>query len=127
MMCCIIEEPMVDKTRSSSFKNTAADLKTARIDNDEGIPVKAAMGRDNRRGEAVVLMDRRQERLEATQAQLRSEPAPPTQSLAAPGAIGEHIGRELRGMYEDVVSQPVPDRFLELLNKLESGTILSKE
>ena len=107
---------MVDKTRSSSFKNTAADLKTARIDNDEGIPVK----------EAVVLMDRRQERREATQAQLRSEPAPPTQSLAAPGAIGEHIGRELRGMYEDVVSQPVPDRFLELLNKLESGTILSK-
>ena len=88
--------------------------------------MKAAMGRDNRRGEAVVLMDRRQERLEATQAQLRSEPAPPTQSLAAPGAIGEHIGRELRGIMK-MLSRPVPDRFLELLNKLESGTILSKE
>ncbi|MGA8172429.1 MAG: NepR family anti-sigma factor [Methylocystis sp.] len=47
---------------------------------------------------------------------------------AAPAALlGEHIGRELRGLYEDIVAQPVPERFLELLNKLESGTISPKE
>lgn len=29
------------------------------------------------------------------------------------------LGRELKAMYEEVVSEPVPDRFLELLKKLE--------
>lgn len=37
--------------------------------------------------------------------------------------IGEQIGEHLRGLYDDVLSQPVPDRFLELLNKLEMGPI----
>ena len=35
--------------------------------------------------------------------------------------IGEQIGKELRGLYADVVSQPVPDRFLDLLKRLETG------
>jgi hypothetical protein len=39
--------------------------------------------------------------------------------------IGQQIGRELRGLYADVVSQPVPDRFLDLLNRLETGAIPS--
>jgi hypothetical protein len=39
--------------------------------------------------------------------------------------IGEQIGRELRGLYADVVSQPVPDRFLDLLDKLEATAIPS--
>lgn len=29
------------------------------------------------------------------------------------------LGRELRAMYDGVVSQPVPDRFVELLSALE--------
>jgi hypothetical protein len=29
--------------------------------------------------------------------------------------LGEHIGRELRAMFEDVVSEPVPERFQKLL------------
>ena len=29
------------------------------------------------------------------------------------------IGRQLRDMYDDVVAQGVPDRFVELLNRLE--------
>jgi hypothetical protein len=33
-------------------------------------------------------------------------------------AIQEHIGRELRGMFEDVVAQPVPERFRNLLEEL---------
>jgi anti-sigma factor NepR-like protein len=35
------------------------------------------------------------------------------------GEIRGKIGRQLRDMYDDVVSQGVPDRFVELLNRLE--------
>jgi hypothetical protein len=31
----------------------------------------------------------------------------------------EHIGRQLRNMFEDVVAQPVPERLRKLLDKLE--------
>jgi hypothetical protein len=31
----------------------------------------------------------------------------------------EHIGRQLRSMFEDVVAQPVPDRLQKLLEELE--------
>jgi hypothetical protein len=34
-------------------------------------------------------------------------------------AIQECIGDHLRAMYDDLVQQPVPDRFVELLNRLE--------
>ena len=32
-----------------------------------------------------------------------------------------HIGRQLRQVYEEVVSEAVPDRFLKLLEELERG------
>jgi len=35
------------------------------------------------------------------------------------GEIRGKIGRQLREMYDDVVAQGVPDRFVELLNRLE--------
>jgi hypothetical protein len=46
------------------------------------------------------------------------EPAPPK------GAILEvdlqaHIGRQLRAVYDEVVNEAVPDRFLQLLDELE--------
>jgi len=31
------------------------------------------------------------------------------------------IGRQLRAVYDDVISEPVPDRFLELLHQLEKS------
>ena len=34
-------------------------------------------------------------------------------------AIQERIGDNLRSLYDDLVQQPVPDRFVELLNRLE--------
>ncbi len=40
-----------------------------------------------------------------------------------PNDLGEQIGEQLRGLYDDILSQPVPDRFLELLNQLESDPI----
>jgi hypothetical protein len=39
--------------------------------------------------------------------------------------IGEQIGRELRGLCADVIFQPVPDRFLDLLDRLEATAIPS--
>lgn len=54
------------------------------------------------------------------------EPADPAASAgAADGGKGpafpvhEHIGRQLRGMFEDVVAQPVPERLRRLLDELE--------
>jgi hypothetical protein len=35
------------------------------------------------------------------------------------GEIRGKIGRQLRELYDDVVGQGVPDRFVELLNRLE--------
>jgi hypothetical protein len=33
--------------------------------------------------------------------------------------VQEHIGRQLRAVYDDVLKQPLPDRFRELLEKLD--------
>lgn len=32
-----------------------------------------------------------------------------------------YIGRQLRAVYDDVAKQPVPDRFVELMKRLESA------
>ena len=37
----------------------------------------------------------------------------------------DSIGKELRSLYDDVVAQPVPDRFLKLLNQLETNVLSS--
>jgi len=47
---------------------------------------------------------------------------PPTADVAPSGAdfaIHEHIGRQLRGIFDEVVTQPVPKKFRELLDELE--------
>jgi hypothetical protein len=33
--------------------------------------------------------------------------------------VKDHIGRQLRALYDEVADQPVPDRFMELLNRLD--------
>lgn len=38
----------------------------------------------------------------------------------AKGDVGTQIGFQLRNLYDDVLSQPVPDRFLDLLSQLET-------
>lgn len=39
--------------------------------------------------------------------------------------FGDAIGKELQSLYDDVVAQPVPDRFLSLLNQLEKNVVSS--
>jgi hypothetical protein len=44
---------------------------------------------------------------------------------AKPGKLGRDVqarlGQQLRAMYDDVVNQGVPDRFADLLNRLEGN------
>ena len=41
-----------------------------------------------------------------------------------PGAadVQAYIGRQLRAVYDDVVKQPIPDRFLALMAELDDKT-----
>ena len=36
--------------------------------------------------------------------------------------VQTRLGQQLRAMYDDVVNQGVPDRFVELLNRLDGDT-----
>jgi len=37
--------------------------------------------------------------------------------------VQSHIGRQLRAGYVDILNQPVPDRFLELLAELDAKQV----
>lgn len=45
-------------------------------------------------------------------------PVPEAPSLQP--QIQDHIGRQLRAMYDTVLNQPVPDRFRELMERLDA-------
>jgi hypothetical protein len=45
---------------------------------------------------------------------------PQAESTAPTVDIEAHIGSKLKALYAEVVNQPVPDRLLELLQKLEA-------
>jgi Anti-sigma factor NepR len=47
-----------------------------------------------------------------------SQPKPASRP-EAPGGVEAHIGAKLKAMYDEVVAQPIPDRLLELLNRLD--------
>jgi hypothetical protein len=51
-------------------------------------------------------------------------PAPPPASKEAglESDIQAHLGRHLRAIYNEVAAQPVPDRFVKLLQQLEQKT-----
>lgn len=61
-------------------------------------------------------------------AERRAGPGVAAQDPAAPAPrpaprlkpqVQEHIGRQLRAVYDDVLKQPLPDRFRELMDKLD--------
>jgi hypothetical protein len=51
-------------------------------------------------------------------------PAPPPaiKEAGLESDIQAHLGRQLRAIYDEVAAQPVPDRFLKLLQQLEQKT-----
>lgn len=51
------------------------------------------------------------------------KPAPTSESVMQVPAhpqVSDLIGRRLRSYYDEIAKQPVPDRFLDLLQQLES-------
>jgi hypothetical protein len=46
---------------------------------------------------------------------------PPTNKGGLNAEIQSRIGHQLRAMYDDVVRQGVPDRFAELIRKLDAS------
>jgi hypothetical protein len=53
------------------------------------------------------------------QPQAQVPPAAPTQGQSLEPDVQAHLGRQLRAVYDDMASQPVPDRFIQLLDALE--------
>ena len=47
-----------------------------------------------------------------------SSAAPDRERQDAPFEIREHIGRQLRAMFNEVVDQPIPDKLSRLLEEL---------
>jgi hypothetical protein len=56
---------------------------------------------------------------QGTVARQPSVPAPPPPAQGLELDVQAHLGRQLRAVYDDLAGQPVPDRFIELLNALE--------
>lgn len=54
-------------------------------------------------------------------------PCGPKRSVRKTNGVdfGDAIGKELQSLYDDLVAQPVPDRFLNLLNQLEKNMVSS--
>jgi hypothetical protein len=68
-------------------------------------------------GLAAKGLDRAGEALAVAEPEGGEETASRSKKRAA--NVKDHIGRQLRALYNEVASQPVPDRFMELLNRLD--------
>ncbi len=53
--------------------------------------------------------------------------APPKRTAKLGRDIQAKLGQQLRAMYDDVVNQGVPDRFEQLLNRLDEPNDKEKE
>ncbi len=116
---------MVDDTRSRPSKNIVVETdKREFVEDTSG---KGSVRREDKRRDSLAVLDRRESRRRIGQPSEGREESLTTLKNATGGCIGEHIGRELRGLYEDIVAQPVPERFIELLNKLEADAICRKD
>lgn len=51
-----------------------------------------------------------------------SEAAPQRRAPGLQPQVQDHIGRQLRAVYDDLLNQPVPDQFKELMDKLDKKT-----
>jgi hypothetical protein len=101
-----------------SRKNNAAELKKVLNGEDKStIPSCSGVGA---RSDAVVILDARRRNVKPAKSETSAIKRAP---WPRPNDLGEQIGKELRELYDDMLSQPVPDRFVELLNELEKGSI----
>jgi hypothetical protein len=56
---------------------------------------------------------------EMKQAETVATPPPPPQEAILQADLQAQIGRQLRAVYDEVVEEGVPDRFLQLLEELD--------
>ena len=110
-----IEALMVKANRTNGIRSKSVSTSDTPAARDES-PAKLAARRDE---SSHKLEGRR------CGAPLHRDTAAPRSHSNGNGkpTVGEYIGRELRELYDDVLAQPVPDRFLALLNKLDAGAI----
>ena len=45
---------------------------------------------------------------------------------SAKSQVSDLIGQRLRNYYEEVANEPIPDRFMELLNQLDAASAAKK-
>ena len=111
--------------RNSSRNNVVVEPKESEKGDEYEAAIASSSRPGNKRTGTVDLMGLHRRAVKA-ESPLPGDGAIRRVAMGRPSSdIGEQIGRELRGLYADVVSQPVPDRFLDLLNKLETGSIPS--
>jgi hypothetical protein len=60
------------------------------------------------------------EKRDATAGEPDAEATPQQPDVALNAAVQARIGRELRAVFDEVVNEPVPDRFHQLLAALEA-------
>jgi hypothetical protein len=116
-----VEEPMGNQNRKKAVIGRQSTLREGDYDTLATVtPHTALVGE-----EAFSVLENRRRPLKAPPPVMNGACADRKNGAEArPSAeIGELIGKELRSLYDDVVAQPVPDRFLDLLNQLESSTI----
>jgi hypothetical protein len=113
---------MVDETRNRPSQHIGVDSQDRALTEDNSGKIGFRS-----RTEPLALLDRRLGHWNGCDGARRQEIDQPARLGKGGSTIGEHIGRELRNLYDDVVAQPVPDRFLDLLNRLEAGSIYGKD
>jgi hypothetical protein len=99
-------EPVTKSTKSS-----AAMIKGAAIRSSEGCETEGGRIRLNEFAEGAIVSASR------------------SRKCAGRADVADQIGLGLRSVYDDVLSQPVPDRFFDLLRQLErvGGPQLKKD
>lgn len=58
-----------------------------------------------------------------TKPHMQADLAPQKKDARLGKDVQAKIGQQLRALYDDVVSQGVPDRFVDLLSRLDSASI----
>jgi Anti-sigma factor NepR len=58
---------------------------------------------------------------EKTSGRSRKKPAKAAASPGAPSGVDQFIAGQLKAIYDEVAAEPVPDRLLQLLERLDRG------
>ncbi len=107
----------------SSWNNLAANTKSKKDGDDSNQPISSLA----RSMDPLVMLDSHRRANSPAKSHNSDVKRGPVSSDCPASrdskGVSEHIGKGLRELYGDTLAQPVPDRFVELLNRLEASTI----